>query len=207
MGADAGLVSWSRLSGALLDGVRTSLGSEVTSAASSQWRTSWPPRKAQLTGCAECWTRRRRLWRRRGRGVEMPAGVAAASDETGRGVPGPTTGRPGVPRRGGVGAAGAAGRRRRGRGRGGTTEPAKALCRDRSWHQPPTGGWMLSPHQPPTGGWTGLAVRGWKRRRVDAATERRRHEADCPLPGRTWRELRAKGAGPMRRLGETRRTS
>jgi hypothetical protein len=35
--------------------------------------------------------------------VEMPAGVAAASDEAGRGVPGPTTGRPGVPRRGGVG--------------------------------------------------------------------------------------------------------
>ena len=33
----------------------------------------------------------------------MPAGVAAASDETGRGVPGPTTGRPGVPRRGGAG--------------------------------------------------------------------------------------------------------
>ena len=72
---------------------------------------------------------------------------------------------------------------------------------------PPTGGWMLSPYQPPTGGLDGLAVRGWKRRRVDAATERRRHEADCPLPGRTWRELRAKGAGPMRRLGETRRTS
>ena len=60
MGADAGLVSWSSLSGAPPDGVRTSLGSEVTSAASSQWRTSRPPRKAQLTGCAECWTRRRR---------------------------------------------------------------------------------------------------------------------------------------------------
>ena len=42
-----------------------------------------------------------------------------------------------------------------------------------------------------------MAVRGWKRRRVDAATERRRHEADCPLPRRTWRELRAKGAGPI----------
>ena len=32
--------------------------------------------------------------------MEMPAGVAAASNEAGRGVPGPTTGRPGVPRRG-----------------------------------------------------------------------------------------------------------
>ena len=31
----------------------------------------------------------------------MPAGVAAASDEAGRGVPGPTTDRPGVPSRGG----------------------------------------------------------------------------------------------------------
>jgi hypothetical protein len=37
----------------------------------------------------------------------MPAGVAAASDETGRGVPGPTISRRGVPRRGDVGAAGA----------------------------------------------------------------------------------------------------
>jgi hypothetical protein len=59
----------------------------------------------------------------------------------------------------------------------------------------------------PDRGLDGLAVRGWKRRRADAATERRRHEADCPLPGRTWRELWAKGAGPMRRLGETGRTS
>jgi hypothetical protein len=42
---------------------------------------------------------------------------------------------------------------------------------------------------------------------AEAATEQRRHEADCPLRGRTWREPRAKGAGPMRRLGETRRTS
>ena len=42
---------------------------------------------------------------------------------------------------------------------------------------------------------------------ADAATEQRRHEADCPLPGRAWREPRAKGAGPKRRLGETRRTS
>jgi hypothetical protein len=33
----------------------------------------------------------------------MPAGVAAASDEAGRGVPGPTADRPGVPRRGGAG--------------------------------------------------------------------------------------------------------
>ena len=33
----------------------------------------------------------------------MPAGVAAASDEAGRGVPGPTTDRLGVPRRGGAG--------------------------------------------------------------------------------------------------------
>ena len=31
----------------------------------------------------------------------MPAGVAAVSDEAGRGVPGPTTDRPGVPSRGG----------------------------------------------------------------------------------------------------------
>ena len=35
----------------------------------------------------------------------MPAGVAAASDEAGRGVPGPTTDRLGVPRRGGAGGA------------------------------------------------------------------------------------------------------
>ena len=66
---------------------------------------------------------------RRGRGVEMPAGVAVASDETGRGVPGPTTGRPGVPRRGGVGAAGAdvhGDGGLWGRGRGGNTEPVKA---------------------------------------------------------------------------------
>ena len=41
---------------------------------------------------------------------------------------------------------------------------------------------------------------------ADAATEQRRHEADYPLPGRAWREPRAKGAGPNRRLGETRRT-
>jgi hypothetical protein len=40
-----------------------------------------------------------------------------------------------------------------------------------------------------------------------AATERRRHEEDCSLPSRAWREPRAKGAGPMWRLGETRRTS
>ena len=33
----------------------------------------------------------------------MPAGVATASDEAGRGVPGPTTDRSGVSRRGGVG--------------------------------------------------------------------------------------------------------
>ena len=35
--------------------------------------------------------------------MEMPAGVATASDEAGRGVPGPTTDRLGVPRRGGAG--------------------------------------------------------------------------------------------------------
>ena len=33
----------------------------------------------------------------------MPAGVATASDEAGMGVPGPTSDRPGVPRRGGAG--------------------------------------------------------------------------------------------------------
>ena len=44
----------------------------------------------------------------------MPAGVAAASDEAGRGVPGPTTDRLGVPRRGGAGGdAGAAAKWRR----------------------------------------------------------------------------------------------
>ena len=151
MGADAGLVSWSSLLGAPPDGVRTSLGSEVTPAASSQWRTSRPPRKAQLTGCAECWTRRRRLWRRRGRGVEMPDGVAAASDETGRGVPGPTTGRPGVPRRGGVGAAGAEVTATVGTGTGREHRAGEGASWSQSWHQPPTGGWMLSPYQPPTG--------------------------------------------------------
>jgi hypothetical protein len=36
----------------------------------------------------------------------MPAGVAAESDEAGRGVPGPTSDRPGVPRRGGAGGGG-----------------------------------------------------------------------------------------------------
>ena len=35
--------------------------------------------------------------------MEMPAGIAAASDEAGRGVLGPTTDRLGVPRRGGAG--------------------------------------------------------------------------------------------------------
>ena len=42
---------------------------------------------------------------------------------------------------------------------------------------------------------------------AEAATARRRHEADCPLHGRTWREPRAKGAGPTRMVGETRRRS
>ena len=49
----------------------------------------------------------------------MPAGVAVASDEACRGVPGPTTDRPGVPRRGGAGGEGAGAateRRRRGAG-------------------------------------------------------------------------------------------
>jgi hypothetical protein len=41
--------------------------------------------------------------------------------------------------RGGVGTTGAARRRRWERRRGGKTESAKARCRSRSWHQPPTG--------------------------------------------------------------------
>ena len=60
LGAAAGLLSWSVLSGTPPDGDRPSLGSAVPFVAASQRRTSRPPRQAQLTGSAECWTRRRR---------------------------------------------------------------------------------------------------------------------------------------------------
>jgi hypothetical protein len=49
--------------------------------------------------------------------------------------------------------------------RGGKTEPAKALCRSRSWHQPPTqaGSSARTSPRPGAGRWglDGLVVIGW----------------------------------------------
>ena len=71
------------------------------------------------------------------------------------------------PGRGGVGAAGAVNAATARGGMGGKAEPAKARCRSRSWHQPPTGGWMPSSYQPPIGDWTSwrYEVGAWMRRR------------------------------------------
>ena len=158
MGADAGLVSWSSLSGAPPDGVRPSLGSAVTSAASSQWRTSRPPRKAQLTGCAECWTRRRRqgadggaewrcqlasLWQ-----ATRMAGECPDPQQVGReSLDGEEWEPPEL---------------LDGDGGDGDGEEQPSRRRHHAGTgvgiSPPTGGWMLSPYQPPTGGWT-----GWRR--------------------------------------------
>ena len=207
MGADAGLVSWSSLSGAPPDGVRTSLGSEVTSAASSQWRTSRPPRKAQLTGCAECWTRRRRYGA--GGGAEWRCQLASLRQATRLAGECPDPQQVGreslvgeeweppelLDGDGGDGDGEGKPSRRRQDARAGVGISPRPGARCSACARPRPGAGRVG------------GELGWKRRRADAATERRRHEADCPLPGRAWREPRAKGAGPIRRLGETRRTS
>ena len=98
---------------------------------------------------------------RRGRGVEMPAGVAAASDETGRGVPGPTTGRPGVLRRGGVGAAGADVHGDGGDGDGEGTPSRRRRKLEPELASAPDRGLDAQPVLIPDRGLDGLAVRGW----------------------------------------------
>jgi hypothetical protein len=70
LAADAGLLSWSVLSGTPPDGDRPSLGSAVPFVVASQRRKSRPPRQAQLTKSAECWTRRRRHGADGGAGVD-----------------------------------------------------------------------------------------------------------------------------------------
>jgi hypothetical protein len=114
------------------DGLGPAADGAETAAIAALRRTRRPPRLAALMeyapvldyplefNCTSGGTRyhltcvRREPWHRWWSGVEMPAGVAAASDEAGRGVPGPTTCRPEVPRRGGAGGDdGAAAKRRR----------------------------------------------------------------------------------------------
>jgi hypothetical protein len=167
LGTNAGLVSWSVLSGTPPAGDRPSLGSKVPFVAASHRRTSRPPRQAQLTGSAECWTRRRRQgaddgaeWRCQMASLRQAtrlAGECPDPQHVGRESLDEEEWEPPELKS----------RRRWGRGRGGNTEPAKAQARAGVGISPRPGAGCsarISP-RPGTGRVGGEEAGVWTRRR------------------------------------------